>query len=304
MQKYLFRSLHRLLGQWWNKRNTQITISYYFFVFVQGFCVKLSMDFIYQEKIQDLTLCQNIIDFFKDHPGATTGSVGTIGVFLGCTYTNPLTKQKAYAQYWPAGTLAGDAVAIVTDDPDTLFKVAAVTAAAGTTIGSVARAMIGLNVNGSDGAGSTASGNSGIAIVPSVAVANTSTLPFRIVDVVPDTAVASTATLSSGGGSTSLVVTGLTSTLPVGTEVGYLAANGQYIGSGSWVSAAVTGTGSQTISINSQAVTVNSPTGTASTGITIPAASTLVFTQYPEAVVKFNFGIHEYYTNTAQAATL
>jgi len=236
--------------------------------------------------------------------GATTGSVGTIGVFLGCSYTNPVTKQKAFAQYWPAGTLAGDAVAIVTDDPDTLFKVAAVTAAAGTTIGSVATAMIGLNVNGSDGAGSTATGNSGIAIVPSVAVANTSTLPFRIVDVVPDTAVASTATLSSGGGSTSLVVTGLTSTLPVGTEVGYLAANGQYIGTGSWVSSAVTGTGSQTISINSQAVTVNSPTGTASTGITIPAASTLVFTQYPEAVVKFNFGIHEYYAAAGQAATL
>ena len=236
--------------------------------------------------------------------GATTGSVGTIGVFLGCSYTNPITKQKQFAQYWPAGTLAGDAVAIVTDDPDTLFKVAAVTAAAGTTIGSVARSMIGLNVNGSDGAGSTATGNSGIAIVPSVAVANTSTLPFRIVDVVPDTAVVSNATLSSGGGSTSLVVTGLTSTLPIGTEVGYVAANGQYIGTGSWVSAAVTGTGSQTITINSQAVTVNSPTGTASTGITIPATSTLVFTQYPEAVVKFNFGIHEYYSNTAQAATL
>jgi hypothetical protein len=237
---------------------------------------------------------------------AVTGSAGsgTIGVFLGCTYTNPITKQKQFAQYWPAGTLAGDAQAIVTDDPDTLFKVAAVTAAAGTTVGSVARAMVGLNVNGSDGAGSTATGNSGIAIVPSVAVANTSTLPFRIVDVVPDTAIVSNATLSSGGGSTSLVVTGLTSTLPVGTEVGYLAANGQYIGSGSWVSAAVTGTGSQTISINSQAVTVNSPTGTASTGITIPAASTLVFTQYPEAIVKFNFGIHEYYNNTAQAATL
>jgi hypothetical protein len=96
--------------------------------------------------------------------GATTGSVGTIGVFLGCSYTNPITKQKQFAQYWPAGTLAGDAVAIVTDDPDTLFKVAAVTAAAGTTIGSVARSMIGLNVNGSDGAGSTATGNSGIAI--------------------------------------------------------------------------------------------------------------------------------------------
>ena len=237
---------------------------------------------------------------------AITGGAGygTIGVFLGCTYTNPTTKQKQYAQYWPASTLAGDAVAIVTDDPDTLFKVVAVTAAAGTTVGSVARPMIGLNVTGSNLAGSTATGNSSNAIVPSVGVENTSTLPFRIVDVVPDTAVVSNATLSSGGATTSLVVTGLTSTLPYGAEVGYLAANGQYIGTGSWVASAVTGTGSQTVTINSQAVTVNSPTGTASTGITIPASSTLVFTQYPEAVVKFNFGIHEYYNNTAQASTL
>jgi hypothetical protein len=238
---------------------------------------------------------------------AITGSAGngTVGVFLGCSYTNPLTKQKAFSQYWPAGTLAGDAVAIVTDDPDTLFKVVAVTAAAGTVVGSVARGMIGLNVTGSNlPAGSTATGNSSNGIVPSVAVENTASLPFRIVDVVPDTAIVSNASLTSGGGTTSLVVGNLTSTLPIGTEVGYLAANGQYIGTGSWVSAAVTGTGTQTISINQQAVTVNSPTGTASTGITIPSASTLVFTQYPEAVVKFNFGIHEYYNNTAQASTL
>ena len=239
--------------------------------------------------------------------GASTGGTGTgiIGVFLGCSYTNPITKQKAFAQYWPAGTLAGDAVAIVTDDPDTLFKVAAVTAAAGTVVGSVARGMIGLNVTGSNlPAGSTATGNSSNGIVPSVAVENTASLPFRIVDVVPDTAIVSNASLTSGGSTTSLVVGNLTSTLPIGTEVGYLAANGQYIGTGSWVSAAVTGTGTQTISINSQAVTVNGPTGTASTGITIPATSTLVFTQYPEAVVKFNFGIHEYYNTAGQASTL
>jgi len=236
--------------------------------------------------------------------GATTGSVGTIGVFLGCTYTNPITKQKAFSQYWPAGTLAGDAMAIVADDPDTLFKTVAVTAQGGTTVGSVSRTMIGLNVYGSDLAGSTATGNSSNGIVHSAGLANTAAYPFRIVDVVPDTAVTNTATLSSGGGGTSLVVTGLTGTLPVGVEVGYLAANGQYIGTGSYVSSAVTGTGSQTISINTQAATVNSPTGSSSTGVTIPATSTIIFTQYPEAIVKFNMPIHEYYATAGQSATL
>jgi len=236
---------------------------------------------------------------------AITGSAGngTIGVFLGCSFTDPVSKQKRFSQFWPANTLAGDAVAIVTDDPDTLFRVAAVTAAGGTTIGSIARSDVGMNCEGSNLAGNTNTGNSSNAIVAATAAA-TSTLPIRIVDLVPDTAIVANATLSSGGGSTSLVVTGLTRTLPLGTDVGYLASNGQFVGTGSRVSSAVTGTGSQTVSINAQAATVNSPTGTASTGITIPANSTLVFTIYQEAIVKFNFGIHEYYSNTNQAVNV
>jgi len=236
---------------------------------------------------------------------ATRGQAGTgvVGVFLGCSFTNPVTKQKQFTQFWPAGTLAGDAVAIVTDDPDTLFRTAVVSAAAGTTIASVARMDIGQNVEGSNLAGNINTGNSSNAIIAGTA-ANTSTLPLRIVDVVPDTAIVATAILSSGGGSTSLVCTGLTRTLPVGTDVAYLAANGQLIGTGSRVSAAVTGTGSQTVNINSQAVTVNSPLGTASTAITIPANSTMVFTIYQEAIVKLNFGIHGYYNNTALAVNV
>jgi hypothetical protein len=236
---------------------------------------------------------------------AVTGSAGngTVGVFLGCTYTNPLTKQKQFSQFWPANTLAGDAVAIVTDDPDTLFRVAAVTAQGGTTIGSIARSDVGMNVEASNLAGNVNTGNSSNGIVAATAAA-TSTLPIRIVDLVPDTAIVATATLSSGGGSTSLVCTNLSRTLPLGTDVAYLASNGQLIGTGSRVSSAVTGTGSQTVSINAQAATVNSPTGTASTGITIPANSTMVFTIYQEAIVKFNFGIHEYYNNTNQAVNV
>ena len=59
----------------------------------------------------------------------TATSSATSGVFLGCSYTNPTTKQKMFSQYWPGGTLAGDAVAIIGDDPDLVFKAAVVTAA-------------------------------------------------------------------------------------------------------------------------------------------------------------------------------
>jgi hypothetical protein len=37
-----------------------------------------------------------------------TGLNQTTGIFLGCTFTSPVTKQKQFSQYWPAGTLAGD----------------------------------------------------------------------------------------------------------------------------------------------------------------------------------------------------
>ena len=48
---------------------------------------------------------------------------GMVGVFLGCSYTNPTTKQPTWAQYWPANTAITDAQAIVVDDPMAAFKI-------------------------------------------------------------------------------------------------------------------------------------------------------------------------------------
>ena len=53
----------------------------------------------------------------------STARAGQIGVFVGCSYTNPSTGQKLFAQYWPASTAANDAVAYVVDDPSAVFKV-------------------------------------------------------------------------------------------------------------------------------------------------------------------------------------
>lgn len=229
---------------------------------------------------------------------AATGAVGygQVGVFLGCTYTNPLTKQKFFSQYWPANTLAGDGLAIVTDDPDTVFKMAVVTTQGGTTVGSAATAMIGLNMALSDLAGNLNTGDSYVGALASSA-ATTAALPVRIVDVVRDTAITlGTASLVSGGGTTTLTTSAISTALPLGTEVGYLAPNNQYIGTASYVAAAVTA-GSTSVTLNAQAATVNAG-GAASTGITIPASSTLVFTQYQEVLVKLNFGFHSYYNAT------
>ena len=106
-----------------------------------------------------------------------------IGVFLGCTFTDPSTSQITFKQYWPASTVASDAKAYVCDATNVLFKAAVVSS--GTTIGALAITDIGANVAGVDNTGSTVTGNSKSAISDSSAT--TATLPFRIVDLVEET---------------------------------------------------------------------------------------------------------------------
>jgi len=232
-----------------------------------------------------------------DGGSATTGGTGygQVGIFLGCRFTNPITKQLTFSQYWPASTLSGDAVAIISDDPDTVFKAAVVTTQGGTTIGSVARSMVGLNMTVSNLAGSTSTGNSSNGILASSA-ATTSTLPVRVVGVVPDTAAAlGTATWSSG--TTTLTVTNSAfSALPVGTDVSFLAANGQTVLTGNWVSTAAAANATSVV-VNQQ-YAVAAAGGAAMALTAIPTGSTLVFTQFTEVLVKINFGVHSYYNAT------
>lgn len=115
--------------------------------------------------------------------GTTTAT--PVGVFVGCQFTNPSTKQIQFQQYWPTGTVASDAVAFVVDDPDVLFKVA--TVSSGTTVAFYAQTVIGTNVSLVQNAGSTTTGDSAVAIDGSSA-ATTASLPIRIIAGVPDTA--------------------------------------------------------------------------------------------------------------------
>jgi len=119
---------------------------------------------------------------------ATASGVSTVGIFLGCQYTNPTTKQLLQTQYYPGGVVASDIKAYVLDDPDALFKVA--TVSSGTTIGFLTQAAVGQNVAYVPNAasGSTSTGDSAAAVL---ATADTETaLPFKVVDVVPETAIA------------------------------------------------------------------------------------------------------------------
>jgi len=114
-----------------------------------------------------------------------TTAATPVGVFLGCSYTDPTLKYKLFSQYWPTGTVASDAVAYVCDDPNALFKVASVSGT--TVVAGYGRALIGSNVSLVQNAGDAVTGNSAVAILGSSS-ATTNSLPIRIIDVVPDTA--------------------------------------------------------------------------------------------------------------------
>lgn len=217
-----------------------------------------------------------------------------MGVFLGCSYTNPTTKQKQFAQYWPAGTLAGDAVAIIADDPDTLFKMAVVSS--GTTIASSATAAVGYNLQLVDNTGSTATGNSAMGVLGLTASpATTSTFPLRLIDVVRDTAYSYAGTGSSSTTSVTLT-TGVNGAVLAGASVSYVTSGGVLVDTGTFVTAAVA-SGGTSATLNATPSIPNA--GTAITAI--PAGSQVVFTMYPEVIVKINFGQHMYNVATANA---
>jgi hypothetical protein len=218
---------------------------------------------------------------------STTDSNALTGVFLGCSYTDPVTKDKRFSQYWPASTLAGDAVAYVCDDPDTVFKAAV--CSSGTTMASGAYALIGTNLACVNNTGNANTGNSKNAILAPSATPVTSILPLRCVGVVPETSISYAATGSSSSTTITLTGSGLPAAIPVGTSVAYYAANGQLIETGSFV----------TVAANAAAtsVTINAAIAVPGSVTAIPAASSIVFTVYRELLVKLNVLTHGYYSS-------
>lgn len=216
-------------------------------------------------------------------PVNTTNTI--VGVFLGCYYTNPTTKQRTYSQYYPANTLAGDITAVVCDDPVTIFRTSVASATNALTIASASSLLVGQNMIGNSGAtviGSIVTGNSTNGVV--TATANTANAGFRVMGLVPDTQITSSCTYSSGSGTTSIVVTGLqpNQVIPIGTDL-YSLISGVLQFSGSTTSAAVT------------ASSAGGATLTVQTAYTVPAGvTTIALVQTPEVFVKINFNVHRY----------
>ena len=106
---------------------------------------------------------------------AGTTALTTVGIFLGCSYTDPTTKQKTFSNFWPASNAATDAMAYVLDDPFVVFQMQSDEALNTTDRG--------LNASVVVTAGSTTFGKSKNALDGSTP-ATTNTLPLRIIDFV------------------------------------------------------------------------------------------------------------------------
>lgn len=101
-----------------------------------------------------------------------TSTATPIGIFNGCRYTDPTTKQLTFSNQWPASNAATDAVGYVVDDPKVKFRMQA--------DGACDQNYLMANAAIVQTAGSTAIGRSKNALDQSTA-ASTNTLPLKIV---------------------------------------------------------------------------------------------------------------------------
>jgi hypothetical protein len=226
-----------------------------------------------------------------------TPVAGTIGVFMGCSYTNPSTGQKLFSQFYPASTAANDILAFVVDDPRALFKAVVTTqgtslANTSTTVGFLNQYYVGSNlymVGGAGGVtGSTTTGDSKQSVSGGVITSGTSgagdrvvsALPFRMVGVVPETAVTLSGTGSTSGSSATVTLTAAVSGLAPGMQL-------------------ICPTGTGTLAGNyATVINVATTTLTLNAAVTLASGSALSFVGFPEVLVAWNGNFHSYNNTT------
>jgi hypothetical protein len=224
--------------------------------------------------------------------GMTTSTAGTaragqVGVFVGCSYTSPVTGQKLFANNWPSGTLANDGLAYVVDDPYAVFKVCVIgQPSAGlsntaTTVGFVNQNFVGSNVYCvTGGGGNLLNGTSFMGVSGDQPTNGTGNVrqaaarPFRIVGITAESAVTLTGTGTSSG--TAVTLSAAVTGLQAGMQL--IVPN---------VTNARPGDFCTVTNVNGTAVTI-------SRSVTIAAATTLTFVGYPEVLVKWNAAYHSY----------
>ena len=153
---YGFRPQGNLISAAYNQKTRQFPIA-------SGYASNI----FYGDPVNGLTT-----GFIAKEAGTTAVTApGILGIFLGCSYTDPNTSQKIFKQFWPTGTVASDAVAYVFDDPEGVFQMQ--------SGGPLVQADLFGNASLVQTAGSTTTGNSKISI--STTVAATATFPVKVI---------------------------------------------------------------------------------------------------------------------------
>lgn len=111
--------------------------------------------------------------------GTTSSPDALLGVFVGCSYTDPTTSQKVWRQYYPASTVASDIVAFVVDDPQVIFKMQVST----TAFDALANIGKCYALSAASG-GAAATGNSNLALDTDGTPAAGNTLPIKLIGLV------------------------------------------------------------------------------------------------------------------------
>jgi len=110
----------------------------------------------------------------KDPITTAVTANAALGVFLGCSYTDPNLNYKVFRNYWPANTVAADAYGFIADDPSLVFQIQA--------SGTITQTNLGNNCALINTAGSTQFGRSRIALDATTNIpATTAGFPFKII---------------------------------------------------------------------------------------------------------------------------
>lgn len=113
---------------------------------------------------------------------ASAGTTQIAGIFVGCQYLSVSQKRTVWSNYWPGSDVASGNVVTgyIVNDPNAKF----VAQVGGSSSVGAATTDINANVQFAIGTGNTANGISGAYVDISVTPTTTSTLPFRLVDLV------------------------------------------------------------------------------------------------------------------------
>ena len=109
---------------------------------------------------------------------AVGGTVPLIGVFNGCSYTDPTSGEQVFKNYYPASTAASDIIANIIDDPMVVFEIQADEAF---PVADLLGNFDTIKTN----SGSTKTGISGDEVDVSTG-ATTATLPLKVIDISQD----------------------------------------------------------------------------------------------------------------------